>query len=112
MLNLVLFVLEYETVKSFSINKYKYAILFIFILFTILLYFTLIDLKRVEEEGDYFFVTNYYHTYKYSKQDIASIKSANYGIMNVITITMKSKTKFGHKIRYIGKSETVQELES
>jgi hypothetical protein len=87
----------------FLANPITRIVLFVsYVLLIILMFFTIIRLKRVEADDDYFYVTNYLKTYRYSKNDIVSTKTSNYLIFKITTITMKEKTKMGKKIRYIG----------
>ncbi len=65
------------------------------------MYFTIIQLKRVEFGTDHFIVTNYFKTYKYSIQDIETYKTYNFNLLKVHSIHLKSKGKFGKKIRFI-----------
>lgn len=74
----------------------------IYIAFITLMWFTIMNLKRVEEDQDYIYVTNYYNTYRYLKTDIESIATKDYSIFKVTTLTMKDVTKMGKKIRFLG----------
>jgi hypothetical protein len=80
----------------------KSTMTIIYIAFITLMWFTIMNLKRVEEDQDYIYVTNYYNTYRYLKTDIQSIATKDYSIFKVTTLTMKDITKMGKKIRFIG----------
>lgn len=82
----------------------------VYLFFIFMMWITVFRLRRVEEEGPYIYVSNYFKTFKYLKTDIEAVKSSNYGLLNLITITMKSKTSMGKKIRFIGKESVVGEL--
>ncbi|MBL0081660.1 MAG: hypothetical protein IPP37_04190 [Saprospiraceae bacterium] len=66
------------------------------------MYFTIMNLKRVEADDQYYYVTNYFKTYRYLKTDVEKISSSDYGIWIWNTLHMKQATKFGRNIRFIG----------
>src|SRR5690625_984234 len=49
----------------FQTLGYKIGIIILYITGVILFYFTLLQLKRVEIDTDYVYVTNYFKTYRY-----------------------------------------------
>ena len=73
-----------------------------YLIFVILMYFTIMNLKRVEADDQYYYVTNYFNTYRYLKTDVEKISSSDYGIWIWNTLHMKQVTKFGRNIRFIG----------
>lgn len=73
-----------------------------YLIFVALMYFSIMDLKRVEADEQYYYVTNYFKTYRYLKSDVEEITSTDYGIWIWNTLRMKQKTKFGRNIRFIG----------
>lgn len=102
--------LESDEIALFYTWWSKVLALAVYLFFIFLMWRTVFRLKRVEEEGDYIYVSDYFKTYKYQKADIETVKSSNYGLMNLITITMKSNTSLGKKIRFIGKESVIGEL--
>ncbi len=76
--------------------------LFMYISFITLMWFTIMNLKRVEADQDYIYVTNYYNTFRYLKSDIDQISTKSYSFFRVTTLTMKEATKMGKKIRFLG----------
>ncbi len=66
------------------------------------MWFTIVDLKRVEADDNFYYVTNYFKTYRYHKEDVKEIKSLDFGIFKWNTMVMKEATKFGRRISFIG----------
>jgi hypothetical protein len=97
---------------AFSVDQYdlpflanpitKLILLSSYILFIILMSFTIIKLKRVEADDNFIYVTDYFKTYRYAKEDIQDITTSDFIIFKSTSLTMKEKTKMGKKIRYIG----------
>lgn len=73
-----------------------------YVLFVGLMWFTIVDLKRVEADDNYYYVTNYFKTYRYHKEDVIEIKSLDFGIFKWNTLVMKETTRFGRRISFIG----------
>jgi hypothetical protein len=80
----------------------KSAMLVMYVSFITLMWFTIMNLKRVEADQDHIFVTNYYNTFRYMKSDIESINTRDLSFFKVTTLTMKEATKMGKKIRFLG----------
>ncbi|HFA51855.1 MAG TPA: hypothetical protein ENJ95_22795, partial [Bacteroidetes bacterium] len=62
-----------EQFTAFNFAYVKLAIGAIFIIFAIIFYFTLIQLKRVELDGGYIYASNYFKTYRYPYHNIEKI---------------------------------------
>ncbi len=67
----------------------------------IILYFTLLRLKRVEIDPQYVYVTNYLKTYRYPFHNIESIREYNLILFYLATIRFKEKGSFGKKIHFL-----------
>jgi hypothetical protein len=74
-----------------------------------LLYFTLMRLKRVECSPDYLYVTNYFKTFRYSYESIASTASTNFLIVAIVSIRFKERTTFGKKIYFLKRRKVWEE---
>ena len=72
-----------------------------FALCFLLMYKTLMQLKRVELSSTQVFVSNYFKTYAYQFQDIESVKKYNLLIIKLWIIRLKYKGKFGKRIPFI-----------
>ncbi len=67
------------------------------------LWFTLMSFKRVEMDEDCFYVTNYFKTYKYSYDSIASINELDFIIMKVVVLRFVERSSFGRKIFFVAR---------
>ncbi len=67
----------------------------------VFLYFTCLQLKRVEIDPDFVYVTNYLKTYRYPFHNIESITETNLGLFHLATIRFKEKGSFGKKIHFL-----------
>ena len=65
------------------------------------LYFTVLQLKRVEIDPDFVYVTNYLKTYRYPFHNIESIEENHLGPIYLATIRFKEKGSFGKKIHFL-----------
>lgn len=74
-----------------------------FIAGLILLWFTLMSLKRVEMDEEVFYVTNYFKTYKYSYDSIAAINEIDFIIMKVVTLKFVERSSFGKKVFFVAR---------
>jgi hypothetical protein len=80
----------------------KTAMVASYVIFILLMWFTIMNLKRVEADLGYIYVTNYYNSFRYLKTDISDIGTKDFFIFKITTLTMKEVTKMGKKIRFIG----------
>jgi hypothetical protein len=99
-----------DELTTFSSIWIKLLMVIIYLIFITLMYFTIMDLKRVEATELDMYVSNYFKTYKYPKSAIENVSSKNFGIFNIITLTMKEKTSMGKKIRFIADKKVIAEL--
>ncbi len=80
---------------------FKGGVLLFFICGVLVLYFTLFQLKRVEIDHEYVYVTNYFKSYKYPYHNVEKIKEHNLLILHVAVIVLKQPGVFGKKIAFI-----------
>lgn len=101
---LLALVIVFDLGANFSIfsNLYvKISYLLMFLSLIGFMYFTIIQLKRVEFDKDRFIATNYFKTYQYAFDDIKAYKTYDFIIFKLHSIHLKAKGKFGSKIRFI-----------
>jgi len=72
------------------------------------LYFTVMQLKRVEMDELYVYATNYFKTYRYPYHNIDTIKEKNYGLFRVVQVHFKEKGSFGKKISFLASKHRLQ----
>jgi hypothetical protein len=96
-----LFLVDEQELPFLTSPIFKYSFLVGYLLFFALIYFTLMQLKRVELGSDCYYVTNYFKTYRLIYDDIESIHIIPLGRLQVITIRLKAKGSFGKKIQFL-----------
>lgn len=82
----------------------------VYFLFITLLYFTVIPLKRIDSDGEFLYVSNYFKTYRYKFEDIISIKESNYVLFKTLKFELKAAGSFGKKINIIADEFRVNEF--
>ena len=93
--------IENEYNPLFNTLKYKLILSASYLLGALLLLLTLMRLKRVDFAVDSFYVSNYFKTYKYTYDSIASIAEKNYGLFRTIHINLKAKGALGKRIVFL-----------
>jgi hypothetical protein len=66
-----------------------------------ILYFTLIQLKRVELDELYVYASNYFKTYRYPYHNIEKITERDLWIFHLVHIHLKTPGKFGKKLTFL-----------
>lgn len=80
---------------------FKIGIVCFYIAGAILLYFTLLKLKRVEMNGEFIYATNYFQHRRYPWSNVQKIKEKDFGLFSVFVIHLITPGKFGRKIPFI-----------
>jgi len=71
----------------------------------VLLWLTLMKLKRVEMADDHFFVTNYFKTFRYTYDSLTKIQEWDLLILTIVIFTFTSKGSFGKKISFVSRGK-------
>lgn len=71
----------------------------------LLLWTTIMDLKRVELADDHFFVTNYFKTYRYTYDSLSRINEIDLLVLTVVVFTFVEKSSFGKKISFMSRGK-------
>ena len=73
----------------------------IYLVGLLLLYVTLLRLKRVELSPTHFYVTNYFKTYRYTYDSIRVVKENDYLIFTTVVFKFVEKSTFGKQIYFV-----------
>ena len=76
----------------------------------LLLYFTLLRLKRVEMDDDHVYVTNYFKTYRYTFQSVTRIQEIDMLLLTLVILTLAEKGAFGRKIAFVRRKKVWNEF--
>lgn len=101
----MLFIIDEYKLPLLTSAYFKYPYLLVFFIFFALLYFTFIQLKRVEMDTEYYYVSNYMKTYRLLFDDIASVDKIKLGPVIWVTYKLKAKGSFGKKITFLANTE-------
>lgn len=93
----------YDLPGILGVASFRYIFLLSFLLFLVFIYFTLMRLRRVELADNGIIISNYFKTYRYSYDDLISIKITNFGLFHLGILRMAAKTKMGKNIPFIMK---------
>ncbi|MBK9568292.1 MAG: hypothetical protein IPO37_24985 [Saprospiraceae bacterium] len=102
---LSLFIISEQSLPFLTAPVFKYPFLLAFLFFLGLIYFTIMQLKRVEMAGDFYIVSNYFKTLKLYYQDIQYIKIISIGRLQIMTFKLKGKGSFGDKIVFLASKQ-------
>jgi len=98
---LTLFIIDENTLPFLTSPIFKYPFLAAFLFFLTLVYFTLLQLKRVEMGPEYYIVSNYFKTFRLIYEDIVRIDIIPIGPLQVVTFRLRAKGSFGKKITFL-----------
>lgn len=74
------------------------------------LWFTLMDLKRVEMAEDSFYVTNYFKTFRYGYKSIKRIADIDLFVIRIGVIEFVSKSSFGKKVFFVERKKVWEDF--
>lgn len=64
-------------------------------------WFTFLQLKRVELDEQYLYVSNYYKTARYTFDSIEKFTERDLGLFHIVSIHLKSPGHFGKKLTFL-----------
>lgn len=93
------------TVVSFSLASislfWHIVIVVLFVGSAALFYFTLLQLKRVEIDEDFIYVTNYFKHFRYPLHNVEKIVERDLLVVRTATIHLHKPGSFGKKMLFI-----------
>jgi len=95
LLTLFIIFMDPETSPLFSSVQAKIIVVVLFVLFALLIYFTLFQLLRFDAGKEEFYISNYLKTFKYQFKDVESISTTKLLFINLLKIRMRQKTTLG-----------------
>jgi len=79
----------------------RFIFLIVFVIYFLFLYFTILQLKRVELSHKQLIASNYFKTYAYEYKDIEGLRLINLLFIKLWIVKLKYKGKFGRRIPFI-----------
>lgn len=74
------------------------------------LYFSFMQLKRVEVDEHFLYVTNYKDTARYPFHNVEKLEEANYFLFKIVRIYFKESGIFGKKVIFLANQFRLQEV--
>jgi hypothetical protein len=87
---------------------FKLLVLFFFLAGCVLFYFTVIQLKRVEVDDLYLYISNYFSTYRYPYHNIDNVSEKDLGIVTLMIVYFKKPGKFGKRVFFLLDKDMLQ----
>jgi len=109
---LVIFAIDTTDKPLLASQSFRIGFIGFFVIFLALIYFTIFQLKRVETQDKFIFVTNYFKTIKFPFENIDHISTLNLGLFKVVWLHLKSKGLFGKRIPFITKKSNFKSFET
>lgn len=107
---LVIFLVDTTDKPLIASTGFRIGYIVFFCVFLTLIYFTIFQLKRVEQESGFMYVTDYFKTIKFPFENISYIYTMNLGLFTVAWLHLVVKGKFGKRIPFITKSSNFKEF--
>ncbi len=80
---------------------FKIGVVLFYLAGIVLLYFTLLKLKRVEMDEEYIYATNYFRHRRYPWSNVEKIVEKDFGLFSVFVIYLIKSGQFGRKLPFI-----------
>jgi hypothetical protein len=96
-----IFFIDPDKIPFMGSWQFRVGYVVMYLLFGLFLYFTFIQLLRVDMGPENFHASNYIKIYAYKYKDIEKIDEQNYGLFRLITIHLRAEGSLGKKITFI-----------
>ena len=94
-------VMRIDEVPMMQSLYFKTGLLVFFLIGLLFLRFTVMRLKRVDMATDYFLVTNYFKTYRYTFDSLQDIDELDFLFFKVVKLTLREKGAFGKHLYFL-----------
>jgi hypothetical protein len=98
---LSIFIVDEVSLPFLTSPVFKYPFLAAFLLFFLLIYKTIMQLKRLELGEENYIVSNYFKTVRFQYRDIDSIDTASLGRFQLVTFNLSGPGSFGKRMYFL-----------
>lgn len=98
------------TVGTMPIGNFRLLISSFLFTGMAVLYFSFMQLKRVEVDEHFMYVTNYKDTARYPFHNIEKLEEANYFLFKIVRVYFKESGIFGKKVIFLTNKFRLQEV--
>ena len=95
---IIFWVTDELSVGGMDLTIFRIGWTVFFLAGTLTAYFTIMRLMRVEFDGQFIYVTNYFKVFKYPIDNVEKITIKDYSVFKLVTINLVSSGYFGKKI--------------
>lgn len=110
LITLTFWVSDRPSVGAMPINSFRLLMSSFFFTGMAVLYFSFIQLKRVEVDEHFLYVTNYKDTARYPFHNIEKVEEANYFLFKIYRVFFKEKGIFGKKVVFLANQFRLMEV--
>ena len=101
LLTLALWLQDHFSMGTLPIEYVRIGMTIFFVLGSVLLYFSFLQLLRVEMDEHFVYATNYWKTARYPFHQMEKIQEVDFLIFKTIHVALKNKGAFGKKLIFI-----------
>ncbi|MCB0595244.1 MAG: hypothetical protein H6557_10845 [Lewinellaceae bacterium] len=91
----------FDYIGDMPAGNFRIGIVFFYLTGLLLLAFTLLRLKRVEADENFFYITNYFKTARYPFHNIERVVESKFFFFRTATIHFKEPGVFGSRIFFV-----------
>lgn len=91
-------------------SNFKLGIVAFYLIWILLMYFTIFQLKRVEGNLDGLFISNYFKHMHIPFDRISEFAETNLGLFLLVRVNFTSKTYFGKKVYFLASKRRFEEF--
>lgn len=88
----------------------KYGILIFYVSGSIVIYFSLLELKRVEYDQDFLYITNYFKTIRVPWHNVEKMKERNFLLVKAGVFRFKNAITFGKQIVFVESPSLIKDF--
>ncbi len=99
--SIALFFRSSESIDLLSTTKFKIIFISCVLLFIAFMYFSVMQLKRLDMDKQFFYVSNYFKTYRYKYIDIEKMTESDFLFFKTLKIRLRQKGKFGQNLIFL-----------
>lgn len=98
---LVIFILKPMDEPFLTSTFFRIGYVVAFLAFFAFIYFTIFQLKRVETDNTYMYVTNYFKTIRFPIENVRTMRVTNLGLFKLARLHLQNGGIFGSKIAFL-----------
>ena len=97
----ICFVSEIPFYGPIPASAFKIGAVVFFLAGSAVLYFSFIQLKRVELDGQFLYASNYFKTYRYPYSSIEKMTGRDLGLVQLVSIYLREPGLLGKKLTFL-----------